>query len=286
MRPTRCAAGTTLVLACLALPAAAFAQVPPTMIASLGKQILQNLIFGSVKSELIGSLAGMGCKGAAIAGLAAAADAGGAAGATRALTGGVRPSSPTGAAMRSAGPGGMPTGMSGIGGIGAMGGGGAMDPAMMQKAMEMMQQQNGQARMSPEQMAMVQKAMGQLQGAMSQPLSREETKAVFDEMAELGLLTDSMRSEAKDCITYAAPGTGDSIGAAGAMLKNTVLPAARQAKERMAAATPEEQQQLADGMVEALDSASAADRKAFFDGMGLGFFPAPVVEQVRARVKP
>ena len=281
MRPTRCAAGTTLVLACLALPEAAFAQVPPTMIASLGKQILQNLIFGSVKSELIGSLAGMGCKGAAIAGLAA--EAGGAAGAARTLTGGVRPPSPTGAAMRAAGPGGMPPGM---GGIGGMGGVGAMDPAMMQKAMEMMQQQNGQARMSPEQMVMVQKAMGQMQGAMSQPLSREETKAVFDEMAELGLLTDSMRSEAKDCITYAAPGTGDSIGAAGAMLKNTVLPAARQAKERMAAATPEEQKQLADGMVEALHSASAADRKAFFDGMGLGFFPAPVVEQVRARVKP
>lgn len=177
--------------------------------------------------------------------------------------------------MRSAGPGGMTLGM-------GMGGAGAMDPAMMQKAMEMMQQQN--ARMSPEQMAMVQKAMGQMQGAMAQPLSREETKAVFDDMADMGLLTDKMRDEAKDCITYAAPGTGDSIGAAGAMIKNTVLPAARQAKERMAAATPEEQKQLADGMVEALNSASAADRKAFFDGMGAGFFPAPVVEQVRAQI--
>ena len=268
---------TTLFVACLAFPAAAFSQVPPTMIASLGKQILQNLIFGSVKSELIGSLAGMGCKGAAIAGLAAAADAGGAAGAARAMTGGVRPP-PTGAAIRSAGPGGMPPGMGGMGGMTAM------DPAMMQKAMEMMQQQNG--RMSPEQMAMVQKAMGQMQGATAQPLSREETKAVFDEMAEMGLLTGAMRDEAKDCITYAAPGAGDSLGAAGAMLKNTVLPAAQQAKERMAAATPEEQKELADGMVDALNSASAADRKAFLDGFGSGFFPAPVVEQVRARVKP
>jgi uncharacterized Ntn-hydrolase superfamily protein len=95
-----------------------------------------------------------------------------------------------------------------------------------------------------------------------------------------------MRSEAKDCVTYAAPGTGDSIGAAGAMLKNMVLPAARQAKERMAAATPEEQSQLVDGMVEALNSASPGERKAFFDGLGLGFFPPAVVEQVRARVKP
>jgi hypothetical protein len=261
------------LIALLACSPHGVAQVPATMVASLGKQILQNLIFGSVKNELIGSLAGMGCKGATIAGLAAAANAGGAAGAARAMTGGLGPS-PGGAAIRSAGPGGMPPGMAGMG---------AMDPATMQKAMAMMQQQN-QGRMSPEQMAMVQKAMGQMQGAMAQPLSREETKAVFDEMAEMGLLTDKMRDEANECITYAPPGAGDGLGGAGAMIKTTVLPAARQAKERMAAATPEEQKQLADGMVDALNSASAADRKAFLDGLGAGFFPAPVVEQVRARV--
>jgi hypothetical protein len=273
MRITR----DTLFLACFAFAAPCFGQVPPTMIASLGKQILQNLIFGSVKNELIGGLAGMGCKGAAIAGLAAAANAGGAAGAARSLTGGRGPSGGP-VAMRSAGGAGMPPGMGGMGGMPAM------DPAMMQKAMEMMQQQNG--RMPPEQQAMVQNAMAQMQGAMSQPLSREETKAVFDDMAEMGLLTAEMRDEAKDCITYAAPGAGDQLGAAGAIIKNTVLPAARDAKERMAAATPEEQKQLADGMVDALNSASAADRKAFLDGFGSGFFPAPVVEQVRARVKP
>ena len=265
---------TPLLLALLALPAPGLAQVPPTMIASLGKQILQNLVFGSLKSELIGGLAGMGCKGAAIAGLAAAADAGGAAGAARSMTGGMRPPS-SGGAIRSMGPGGMPPGM---------GGTGAMDPAMMQQAMQMMQQ-NG-SRMTPEQQAMMQQAMAQMQGAMSQPLSRDETKAMFDELAELGLITDAMRSEAKDCITYARPGTGDQIGAAGAMIKNMVIPAARDAKERMAAATPEEQKQLADGMVDALNSASPADRKAFLDGLGAGFFPPQVVEQVRTRVKP
>jgi hypothetical protein len=148
-----------------------------------------------------------------------------------------------------------------------------------------MMQQQGRS-MSPEQQAMVQNAMAQMQGAMSKPLSREETKAVFDELADIGMINDKMRSEAKDCIALAPPGAGDQVGAAGALLKNTVIPAARQAKERMAAASPEEQKQLADGMVEALNSASSEDRKAFFDGMGLGFFPAPVVEQVRARVKP
>ncbi len=170
----------------------------------------------------------------------------------------------------------------------SMAGMGAMDPAMMQKAMEMAQQQSGARgrQMTPEQQAMMQNAMAQMQGAMAQPLSREETKAVFDDLADLGLLTDSMRSEAKDCITLAPPGSGDQLGAAGAMLKNVVIPPARDAKERMAAASPDEQKQLADGMVEALNSASAADRKAFFEGFGSGFFPPAVVEQVRARVKP
>lgn len=250
-----------LALAALLHAAPGFAQVPPTMIASLGKQMLQNVIFGSLKSELIGGLAGMGCKGATIAGLAAAAGAGGASGAARSLTGGTRSPSPA-----------------------TMGGMGAMDPAMMQQAMQMMQE-NG-SRMSPEQQAMMQKAMAQMQGAMSQPASRDETKAVFDELADLGLITDSMRNEAKDCITYARPGSGDQIGAAGAMIKTMVIPAARDAKARMAAATPEEQKELADGMVDALSSASAADRKAFLDGLGQGFFPPAVVEQVRARVKP
>jgi hypothetical protein len=277
MHLSRHLGGGMLALATLVCPQSALPQVPPTMIASLGKQILQNLIFGSIKNELIGSLAGMGCKGAAIAGLAAAANAGGAAGAARSLTGGHGPSGGP-VAMRSAPGAGMSPVMSGMGGMPAM------DPAMMQKAMEVMQRQNG--RTSPEQQAMVQNAMAQMQGAMSQPLSREETKAVFDEMAEMGLLTAEMRDEAKDCITYAAPGAGDQLGAAGAIIKNTVLPAARDAKERMAAAMPEEQKQLADAMVDALNSASAADRKAFLDGFGSGFFPAPVVEQVRARVKP
>ncbi|HET7201392.1 MAG TPA: hypothetical protein VFI80_11330 [Burkholderiales bacterium] len=256
---------TALFLACLAFSAATCAQV--TMVASLGKQILQNVVFGSVKNQLIGALAGMGCKGSAIAGLAAAAGAGSAA----RTTAGMRGPSLAGAAARPAGP------------AGTLAGTGAMDPAAMQKAMEMMQQQGA---MSPEQQAMMQNAMAQLRSTMAQPLSRDETKAVFDEMAEIGLLTGTMRDEAKDCITYAPPGAGDSLGGAGAMIKNMVLPAARQAKERMAAASPEELSQLADGMVDALNSASAADRKAFLDGFGSGFFPAPVIEQVRGRIKP
>jgi hypothetical protein len=258
-------AKVALVFAFLPLPA--LAQVPPTMVASLGKQILQNFVFGSLKGELFASLADMGCKGATVAGLAAAASTG-RAGAARGLSSQARGASggPVGGAAM--GPAGM----------------GAMDPAMMQKAMEMMQQQG--RTMSPEQQAMMQKAMSQMQGAMAQPLSRTETAAVFDELADIGMINDKMRTEAKECIALAPPGSGEQLGATGAMLKNTVIPAARDAKEKMAAASPDEQKQLADGMVEALNSASPSDRKAFFDGLGLGFFPAPVVEQVRARVKP
>jgi hypothetical protein len=271
---------SALLLASLALAAPALAQVPPTMLASLGKQILQNVVFGSLKTQLFGSLADMGCKGATIAGLAAAASTG-RAGATRALTSEAAGSARGPAAMRAGtgGGAGMPPTMPP-----SMAGTGAMDPAMMQKAMEMMQQQGRQ--MTPEQQMMMQNAMAQMQGAMAQPLSREETAAVFDDLVDIGMINDKMRSEAKDCIALAPPGSGDQVGAAGALLKNTVIPAARQAKERMASASPEEQKQLADGMVDALNSASAADRKAFFDGLGAGFFPPAVVEQVRTRVKP
>jgi hypothetical protein len=271
-------AQNTLLLGLLALPATGFAQVPPTMVASLGKQILQNIVFGSLKNELFGSLADMGCKGATAAST-------GRAGATRALTSEAAGSSRGPTAMRAGTGGGagmppvVPPSMAGMG---------AMDPAMMQKAMEMAQQQAGARgrQMTPEQQAMMQKAMAQMQGAMAQPLSRTETATVFDDLADLGLVNDKMRTEAKECIALAPPGSGDQLGAAGAMLKNMVIPAARDAKERMASASPEEQKQLADGMVDALNSASPADRKAFFDGMGLGFFPPAVVEQVRAQVKP
>lgn len=276
MRTTR----STLLLPFLALATPALAQVPPTMLASLGKQILQNVVFGSLKTQLFGSLSDMGCKGATVAGLAAAASTG-RAGATGALTSAAAGSTRAPTAMRAGTGGGAgmpPTVPPSLAGMGAM------DPAMMQKAMEMVQQQGRQMR--PEQQAMMQKAMAQMQGAMSQPLSRDETAAVFDELADIGMINDTMRSEAKDCIALAPPGSGDQLGAAGALLKNTVIPAARDAKERIADASPDEQKQLADGMVDALNSASAADRKAFFEGFGSGFFPPAVVDQVRSRVKP
>lgn len=60
-----------LALVALMRPVSGLAQV--TLAASLGEQILQNVVFGSVKNELIGSLAGMGCRGATLAGMIALA---------------------------------------------------------------------------------------------------------------------------------------------------------------------------------------------------------------------
>ena len=37
-------------------------------------------------------------------------------------------------------------------------------------------------------------------------------------------------------------------------------------------------------MIEALQEASPTERKAFFEGMGAGFFLAPVVQKVKADV--
>src|SRR5262245_35170310 len=188
----------------LLVAASAFAQVPP---AALGKQILQNVALGSVRNELIGSLAGMGCKGPTLSALAATA-------------------------------------------TGPRGGG--IDPATMQAAMEMAQQQMAaQGRqLTPQQQALMQKAMQNMQTASAQPLSPLETTAVFDELRDLGLINDSLRKEANACISSAPPGSADAVGSAGAMLRSTVLPAARQAKARMATLTSEEQKQLTEGIVE------------------------------------
>ena len=59
----------TLVTAAVALWAAAPVHGALPLIAGLGKQLVQNLLIDGIKSQLIGSLSDMGCKGAALASL-------------------------------------------------------------------------------------------------------------------------------------------------------------------------------------------------------------------------
>jgi len=262
------AAALVAALIVLGLAVPAHAVLP--LVAGLGKQLVQNLLIDGVKSQLIGSLAGMGCKGAATASLLASS------GNPRAAIGNAL-GVPSGMAA-------MPTGMPNLpAGMPAMGGR-AMDPAIMQQLMgSRAGAMPAMPAMSPDQAAQMANAMQAMQQAMAQPLSRAETLQVFDEMADLGLLSPAMRAEAHDCVTLAPPGA--NVGMAGAMLKNMVLPQLRTARETMANLTPEERTQLADEIVEGLKDASPEDRKAFQEGFGLGFFPPDVGERVKAKMR-
>jgi hypothetical protein len=143
----------------------------------------------------------------------------------------------------------------------------------------------GRAQMTPEQMAAAQEAMAQMQEAMSHPLTREQTLGVFDELKDLGVLSEDMHREARDCIVLSSPEASQGLGQTGAIMKSVVLPKLRTAKEQMAALPADQQQQLAEEVVDALQNARPGDRKTFLDGLGLGFFPAGVSESVRARLQ-
>jgi hypothetical protein len=350
--PHRTARQALVAALLLSLPAAALAIVP--LLALMGKQIVQDLVLGEVKGQLIQSLASMGCKGARLASLVASTSVpkgpGGLSG-MGGLTGmgglagmgsppgagnvpgmdhlagmsgvpaGMPSGMPTGmpSGMPTGMPSGMPTGMASgmptgmpagiptgmpsggavaLGGAGggrsmggalAMPGAGRMDlPTMsgaqagdMSQVMAAMQARSGGG-MSPEQMAMAQEAMASMQKAMEHPLTRPETLAVFTDLKELGVLTDSMHSEVRDCILLAPPGSDRQLGQTGAIVKEVLLPKLHETKARLASLSPEEQAQLAQGIAEALQQARPEDRKAFQEGLGLGFFPKPVVEQVEA----
>jgi hypothetical protein len=68
------------------------------------------------------------------------------------------------------------------------------------------------------------------------------------------------------------------------MMKSLVLPRLRSTREQLANLTPDEQDELADGLEGAVREATPAERKSLREGLGLGYFPAPVVEKVRARL--
>ncbi len=310
------------LVAALAWPAVSAAVVP--LLIALGHQIIKDMVMNEVKGQLIASLAGMGCKGARIASLVASTSAVGhgpghlpmppgvPGGAARGLGG-----EKAGSTVGELGGGEHPVGSKGIGGFlerlhgrgaspapGGVPGGlrqgeaGHMGlPSMevgedgqpsMAKAMAAMQRQHpgagGGAALSPEQMEQAQGVMATMQEATAHPLSRPETIEVFDELARLGVLTEPMHAEAVECILLAPPGSDQALGSTGSMMRAVVLPRLRETKEKLSNLAPGAQDQLADGMEQGLREASPADRKAFLEGLGTGFFPPEVVEKVRARL--
>ena len=263
----------------------------PLIAAGMGKQLIKNMLIDGIKSQLIGSLGDMGCKGAALASVLSSTTGGGSglAGGVAALSGGI-PGMPAGlpgltGAMPPAG------GMPGMPVAGAMtiapGALGAMGSPQMMAMLEQFSARGTGAMpaMSPEHAAQMQAGMVAMQQAMAQPLSRSETLAVFDELAELGVMTPAMRSEVRDCVMLAPPSSSAALGMSGSMVKNMVLPPLRDARAQMAALTPEQREQLAGEIAQALAEASPEDRKAFQEGFAAGFFPPDVVDAVKAKLR-
>jgi hypothetical protein len=275
----------SLTAAVVALWATAPAHGVLPLVAGLGKQLIQNLLIDGVKSQLMGSLSGMGCKGAALASVLSA-DKASLAGM---IGGALMPSMPGGMAMPSAMA--MPPGMAVPAGMPMPGlGDGKATGGDMSSMMALMQQQlggrgGGMPTMSAEQMAQMNASMAAMQQAMSQPLSRTETLAVFDELGELGVVTPAMQSELRDCVMLAPPSASASLGMTGAMMKNMMLPQLRSAREQMANLQPEEREQLSNEIAQAMKDLSPEDRKAFQEGFGGGFFPPEVVTAVKAKLR-
>lgn len=248
-RTPRAAIACTLALLLAAPPAAA---IPP-LIAMMGKQALTSMF----KDALLGSLRGMGCKGAALSNAIASLDPrGGAAGALAGM----------GA-------------MGGMGGIGGMPGGASIDPAMLGRLMGGAGALPPGVQLDPQQAAM----LAQAQQMMSQPpLSPAESAATLDELAEIGLLPKAMHGEMKECMAL-LPQSAQAMGMAMGMLR-PAIGQMRAARQEMAALGPDEQQQLAAQMADEMKDAPAEDRRTMLDALGGGFFPPAVVEGVRARL--
>jgi hypothetical protein len=158
----------------------------------------------------------------------------------------------------------------------------------MAEAMARMQQQaaaygGARAAMTPEQMQLAAATMDQARQVLAQsPLSRTETLGVFGELKDMGLLTDDMYAEARDCILLAPESAAQPLGHTGAMLKTMVLPQLAEVRRRLSDLSPEDQARLTDELGAALREAKPSDRKAFREGLGAGFFPPAVLEQLRA----
>src|SRR5262245_43073604 len=239
-RCTAAASATAIIIVAAIAPA--HGALP--LIAGLGKQLIKNMLIDGVKSQLVGSLADSGCKGAAIASLVAGSPARGIGGL---LGGGAMPALPSGVALPSGMPpmGAMPAMGDAVAVRAARGGAGVanvpagVDPRAMDMSqlMAMAQSQmggraGGMPAMSPEQVAQMNSAMAAMQQAMAQPLSPAETKAVFDELATLGVMTPAMQSEMSDCLALAPPSASAGMGMSAALMKNMVLPQLRTAREQ------------------------------------------------------
>jgi hypothetical protein len=102
----------------------------------------------------------------------------------------------------------------------------------------------------------------------------------------MGMLTDAMYAESRECILTANESGMRGIGSTGAMFKSVVMPQLVDVRAKLAALPPEQKQQLAQQIAQTLKDSSEADRKAFQEGLGKGFFPPEVLEKVAGQSGP
>ena len=261
------------VLVAAALLATPSAAIAPALL-MLIKQMAQQSITSMVKSTLLSSLDGMGCKGMAL---------------QSALAGGrsALPGLPGGMGLPT-----LPAGMAVPGmGIAAPGAGMAMrgfpagadiPPEMADKLGALMpgMAPGGAlpAGVSPDLAA----AMARMQQAMAQPLSPAETLATLDELSELGMLPASMRAELTECMTL-IPSAGPALGMGMSMLK-PMIPQMRQARAQLYALSPEEQDEVAAQIAREARSQPADQRAGMLEYIDSGFLPPRISAGVKAQL--
>ena len=288
------ASGVALATGLVLNPIAA-AQTPSDA-ATLGKDVLTNVILGDLRSQLAGALDQMGCRGTALASMTGT-DVPGRSG-TRAgapAAGGAGPATATGGLPRPAGlPSGgniMPKPAGSVAAVASSraaqpaGGGGDIDPAMLALMLAMMETpSSGGAASSGDQAAGLKGAIAAIEQAMAKPLTRAETAAMFPELADLGIITPVMAGEARDCVLQASPAAVELAGVAASVLKHVLIPRLANAKARLSNLSRAEQDALVEAMIRELRNAPASDRAVFFDGYGRGFYPTQIVERVKSRL--
>lgn len=237
-----------LVSALLWLPSGSQALAP--MLAMLGKSILRDMITSSLKSSLLDSLNGMGCKGVALANALTTLD-------------GVK-----------GGGAGLARGMVGMQGMPSLA---TLPPGMAEAMARMLPSGTKPGGLDGEQSALI----AQLMGGLGAPLSPPETLAVIDEMSEIGMLPKAANAELKECMVL-LPQAASTMGMAFGMLK-PMLPMLRDARTQMHALSPAEQDELAASLAEELDQVPASERKAMLAELGSGMFPPRVVANLNKR---
>jgi len=286
-----------LALAIALLPARSEA-IAPALLFVL-KQIAQDMAKSMLKDALLSGLAGMGCKGIALASTLEALDRRRGAGGVVGGIGGVLGMVGGGTSKVSVGMATMPAGMPNLLAMAGMpalpsvlgmpvlpgaatGLGVGAAPAELTARMRELMPGSGQMPagmgLAPDQMAM----MASMLQAMGEPLSPAQTIATIDELAELGFLPIAVQTELKQCMVV-LPASIPALGMGMGMLK-PIVPQLRQAREQMRSLSADEQDEVAAALAAEIAPLPAEQRVEFITHLSSGFFPPRISDGVKQRL--